>query len=256
MEPFRLQFVAVPGTDDSVARQNAVSAAAFPRAKRGDHAHPVAVCGGGPSLEAHLHELRKWPGDIWAINHTADWLLDRGIDCTLYCLDPLIKTSTAARRLLSTTCDPQLFSGQVECFGQAEFEEGGIAGGSTAATRAPSLALRLGYPGAVFFGCDSSFEERTHVDRDEKLAEALYVRADGRDWLTHPEMCMQAECLSTLLREFPQAFQSKSGGLLDAMTRDPEWSVVAVSAAFKEALIDTNGDQGLYDRPYQPEASR
>lgn len=209
----------------------------------------MAVCGGGPSLESHLEELRSWPGDIWAINQTADYLLSHGIDCTLFTVDALIKSTSATKRLVSSNCDPALFGG-AQCFGLIEFEKDGVPGGSTSAGRTPALALRLGYPGVVYFGCDSSFVTQSHIDRDERLPHALIVRADGADYLTHPELCMQAECLSEVLREFPGVFQSKSGGLLDAMTNDPQWSVVGVSGALKEHLIEHNGDTGLYDHPY------
>jgi hypothetical protein len=249
--PFRIKFVPVPGTSDTASRRNGVLAALFPRAERGEHVHPVAVCGGGPSLNEHLQELKDWPGDVWAVNATADYLLERGIDCTMITVDGMVKTTGAKKRLLATNCDPALFHEDVRCFALLEFEEGGVPGSSTTASRAPALALRLGYPGVVFFGCDSSFEDRTHVDRHEEQEEALYVRANGRDWLTHPEMVMQAEALSALLREFPDRFQSKSGGLLDAMTADSEWSVVAVSDAYKRNLIEQNGDIGLYDAPYK-----
>jgi hypothetical protein len=192
----------------------------------------------------------QWPGDIWAINATADWLLDRGVDCTLFTIDPVHCESTAARRLLATACDPRLFDGDVTCFATCEDEEGGVPGGTTSATRAPTLALRLGYPGAVFFGCESSIGAVSHVDRNERLAQALIVRADGKDWVTRPDYYMQAECLSSLLTEFPQVFTSKSGGMLDAMVRDPNWSVVGVSAEMRQHLIEENGDSSLYDKPY------
>jgi hypothetical protein len=250
VKPFRLQFIPVPGTALSDSRRYVDLAAGFPRAQRGEHVHPVAVCGGGPSLNEHLQELREWPGDIWAINHTADYLLDRGVDCTMLTIDGLITHTTAAKRLIASCCAPSLFTGDVRVFDVSEFHAEGVPGGSTSAGRTPCLVLRLGYPGAVYFGCDSSFEDRTHVDRQEKLPDALIVRANGRDWITHPELCMQAECLSQVLREFPQVFKSKSGGLLDAMTADPEWEVVAVSAALKQNIIETSGDAGLYDKPY------
>lgn len=249
MTPFRLKFVPVPATPLSESIRNVRLAAGVPRVKPGKHEHPVAVCGGGPSLDSHLQELLDWPGDVWAINYTAAYLLDRGIDCTMFTIDGMVKSTTAKKRLISSNCDPALHEG-AECFGLIEFEYGGVPGGSTSAGRTPALSLRLGYPGAVYFGCDSSFKDRSHVDRNERLPNALVVRANGSDYLTHPELCMQAECLSEVLREFPGTFKSKSGGLLDAMTADPDWSVVAVSAPYKDSLIKQNGDTGLYRQPF------
>lgn len=252
MTPFRVKFKTLACVDEAQFLRNIEHAKRYPRPVRGEHDHPVAVCGGGPSLADHLHELRHWPGDIWAINHTADWLLDRGIDCTLFAVDPLIKSSTAAKRLLAASCDPELFTAQAECFDLIETDPEGVPGGSTAAGRTPGLALRLGYPGVVFYGCESSFKDRDHVDRDEALKEALIVRANGRDFKTYPEFMMQAETLSDVIRLAPEVFVSKSGGLLDAMVADQEWEVVAVSDAMKASLIAMNGDCGLYDAPYKP----
>ena len=250
MKPFRLQFKALACVEEAVLRRNLAHAAHFPRAQPGKHEYPVAVCGGGPSLNEHLSEIAAWPGDVWAINGTADYLLDRGIACTLFCVDALVEKTTAARRLLATCCNPALFAGHVETFACCEHEEGGVPGGSTAAGRTPALALRLGYPGAVYFGCDSSFDGCDHVDRDEKLPDVMVIRANGRDFKTYPEFSMQAECLADVIRLAPDFFVNRSGGLLEAMVHDQQWSVVAVSDALKAHLIEINGDDGIYDAPY------
>lgn len=249
MIPRRVKFYPLACVEESTLRRNLDQSKGFPRVKPGAHEHPVAVCGGGPSLDAHLSELRSWPGDVWAINRTADYLLDRGIDCALFAVDPLIVESTAAKRLLATCCDPRLFAGDVKCFAVSEHEEGGVPGGTTAAGRTPGLVLRLGYPGAVYFGCDSSFEAHDHVDRHEQLPDVLIIEAAGKEYRTYPELMMQAECLSDVLREFPQLFKSKSGGLLEAMVIDPDWEVVAVSTALRESITTYSGEC-VYDRPY------
>ena len=112
--PFRLQFKAVPGHDEGTARSNVAASAGFPRVKREEREHPVAVVGGGPLLD--LEAVRRWPGDIWAINSTADFLLDRGIDCTFFTTDPHPFKTTAAKRLLASHCDPSVFAGDVQMF--------------------------------------------------------------------------------------------------------------------------------------------
>lgn len=254
MIPFRIKFHPLECVAEAEVIRNVAHAEGFPRAQRAEHVHPVAVCGGGPSLDAHLEELRSWPGDIWAINHTADYLLERGIDCTLFAVDPLITSSTAAKRLLATCCNPGLFTGLVQCFAVMESEEGGVPGGTTAAGRTPGLALRLGYPGAVYFGCDSSFDEADHVDRHEALPDMLLIDAAGAVFKTYPELMMQAECLADVFREFGEVFANKSGGLVSAMVLDPDWEVVGVSANLRNHLIEFNGDEGLYNEPYRRSA--
>jgi hypothetical protein len=62
---------------------------------------------------------------------------------------------------------------------------------------------------------------------------------------------MQAESIAQLLRTFPAYFVNKSEGFLAAMVADEQWTTVAVSAALKKVLIDTNGDSGLFDKPYE-----
>lgn len=252
MTPFRLTLVPMPCVEEAVYSRNLAHGAKLPRVQPGKHTHPVAICGGGPSLAGCLDELREWPGDVWAINYTADYLLERGVDCTFFTVDPSPMRTTAAKRLVATCVDPALAAGDVQCFALCEHEPGGVPGGTTSAGRAATLALRLGYPGAVFYGCDGSFEGADHVDRNEARDEVLIVRANGREFHTYMDLYDQSRGLAHLLTEFPAYFKSRSGGLLDAMAADPDWSVVAVSAAFKAKLIRDNGDSGLYDEPYAP----
>jgi hypothetical protein len=253
VKPFRLHFEVLVDYDEATVTRNSAVSSNFPRIERRHRDHPVAVVGGGPLLD--IEAVRHWPGDVWAINFTADFLLDRGIDCTFFTIDPapILKT-TAAKRLLASHCDPSLFAGEVQCFDLSEHARGGVAGGTTTATRAPLLAVEMGYPGAVFFGCESSFAARDHVDRDEgfnQTANLVIIRADGADWKTSTQMLLQAQELSWFIRNCP-CFREESGGLLRAMVRDDNWEVVGVNQAMKAHLIDCNGDIGLYDEPYQP----
>lgn len=251
----RLQFKAVPGHDSATACRNVAASARFPRVERKPRSHPVAVVGGGPLLD--IEAVRRWPGDVWAINFTADFLLSRGIDCAFFTTDPYEHFSTtAAKRLVASHCDPSVFAGDVQVFDMSDEVAGGVLGGTTTATRAPMLSLAMGYPGCVFFGCESSFGDATHVDRDspETKKNQLIVRADGRDWLTSPQMLLQAQELGWFISN-TDVFREESGGLLRAMLRDDDWQIVAVNGAFKAHLIEVNGDQGMYDQPYRKPCS-
>jgi hypothetical protein len=190
-----------------------------------------------------VEALRTWPGDIWAINRTADYLLDQGIDCTLFTVDPVETHSTAAKRLLASCCDPKLFQGQIEVFDLSEHANDGVSGGTTSATRAPVLAFKMGYPGVVLFGCESSFTDVDHIDRNEQNPVQLIIRADGKDWKTSPQMMVQAEELVWLLKH-SKNLEERSGGLLRAMLNDPDWEVVAVSSELKKHLDEQNGPGG------------
>ena len=218
------------------------------RVQPGTHVHPVAVCGGGPSLGEYLNELKAWPGDIWAINHTAEYLMEHGIDCARFSVDPVLAPSSKVKRAIQATCCiPQEGA---EVFDLIEHAPDGVPGGPTSATRAPALALRLGYPAVVFFGCESSFAHNDHVDRNEACArgDQLIVRVGGQDYRTYPEFLLQAECLSMLIRDYP-VFTERSGGLLRAMAQNPDWEVIAVSSSLRTHLLGMNGHdffQGTY----------
>jgi hypothetical protein len=251
--PFRISFRPHVDVSDTRLADNMAASSAYPRVEKGVHPHAVAVVGGGPSLLGRLDELRAWPGDIWAINSMPDWLEARGIDSVLFSVDPKPFASKAKRAILASTCHPSVFEGRdVRMFDMLEHATDGVIGGVTTASRAPALALRMGYPGVAFFGCDSDFGEIGHVSsgayQDEEL---LIVRANGAEFITAPDFLLQAENLALLMRTFPDYVVNKSDGLLAALLADEEWTTVAVSDALKKKLIETNGDSGLYDEPYE-----
>lgn len=253
MSPFRIAFNPKVDISDERLSAHLEFTKGLPRVGRGVHPHPVAVVGGGASLIAHLDELRDWPGEIWAINSMADWLAERGIDSVLFSVDPAPIASNAPRALLASCCEPAAFNrSEVRVFDMCEHDADGVVGGVTTASRAPALALKLGYPGCVFFGCDSSYTDVLNLaHNDDANNERLIVRAAGKDYQTRPELLMQAENLALLIRTFPDFFVNKSEGLLAAMVQDEDWTTVAVCARLKDKLISTNGDIGLYDKPYE-----
>lgn len=251
--PFRISFRPFVDVSDTRLAENMAASSDYPRVEKGMHPHPVAVVGGGPSLLGRLDELRTWPGQIWAINSMPDWLAARGIDSALFTVDPRPFESKAKRAVLASTCHPSVFAGRdVRMFDMLEHAPDGIIGGVTTASRAPALALRMGYPGVAFFGCDSSLTGAEHVATGPYPGiERLLIRANGTDYVTDPELLMQAQNLAQVMRTFPDFFVNKSGGLLAALIEDEDWTTVGVSDALKKKLIETNGDSGLYDTPYE-----
>ena len=103
-------------------RRNASASRAAPKVRT----HPVAVAGGGHSLLSGLEELRVWPGDVWAINSTADFLLDQGIDCIAVSIDPNPFKTTAAQKLLASCCAPQ---DNAAYWDMSDHVAGGVPGG-------------------------------------------------------------------------------------------------------------------------------
>lgn len=211
----------------------------------------LAVVGGGPGVVEHLETLRDWRGDVWAINQTATWLKSRGIDCTMFSVDPGDDlpqwTEGVDKALLASICHPKLFDnldGQdVRIFHTEHYANASlkITGGPSSACRVPKLAISLGYGGVTFFGCEGSFESVSHAYRDENTKEnrprQLIVKADGKLYRTGPDYLITSEYLAEVLRTFPDVFEEKSGGLLRALIRDPDtWEVVALSEALKNEL--------------------
>lgn len=247
--PFRIKIVGECVATLEQLRANARANAHQPRISR----RKLAVVGGGPLVVNHLEELRQWTGDIWAINWTAEWLKKQGIKSTLLTIDPQFMDIDCDDRLLASLCDPRMFIGNCRAFDLSETHTDGIAGGQSTAVRAPLLALKMGYNEIVFFGCEGSYSDATHADRDEKPPHVLIVRAGGTDYKVTTDMLLQCEELSKLISTFNGVFNNRSGGLLQAMIDHPDtWEVVGVSAGLKRHLEELNGQLGLYDEPFVP----
>jgi hypothetical protein len=211
------------------------------------HGRHLAVCGSGPSIKNRLKELRKWKGEVWAINGTVQYLLDHGIDSTFVSVDPsprfdLARIVNAKYALASMACDPAVFDafkGRVKgCYiTPSEKAPFVCTGGCTTATRMPMLALHMGYRNVTFFGCEGSYENDTHVYADFKGELELWIDAGGNRYRTCPEALMQSQYLSSLIINFPQGFSEKCGGLLRAMIKHPDtWTMTYVSDALKQRL--------------------
>lgn len=204
----------------------------FPRAETQADRPPLAVVGGGPSLRERIAELKAWRGHIWAINRTFEWLKEQGVKSTFYTADPKAFDRLDIRPgddvLIGAHSFPELFE-QVKPGNVLVYQHGpatGIVPGVTSAGTAGTVGPVLGYLDITFFGCESSFEEISHVYRsDDKYRDMIRVRCNGRDFLTKPEFAVQAEILSIMLRQFPRLYKERSGGLLAAMVSDPEYNV-------------------------------
>lgn len=201
----------------------------------------LAVVGNGPSVKDRVKELQSWDGDIWAINGAFHWCREHGIYARFFTIDPLpsvAKFCTGAdRAILSMNCDPTVFAALVGADVQAvRFGDDGVAHGSTTATAAPCLAVEMGYDSVTLFGCESSYVGTTHADRDDPQKSLLMVECGGEQFLTSPQMLMQAETLSEMVRGAPRFVFERSGGLLAAMVSNPEVDVIAASKAFHESI--------------------
>lgn len=257
--PFRINFIAL-GSAHDVDMQARIQACDAPYARPRTQKR-LAVVGLGDSASRSINELREWNGDIWAINGAAAWLASQGIVSTMVTVDPLPFPDSAfdgiSSALFASCADPKAFEvmrDRVEKFDMSEHADDGVIGGCTTATRMPALAIALGYTDITFFGCEGSFTNRNHVDSHRDYPEQLFIRAGGHDYRSVPEFVLQAQSLASLMREWPDIFKEKSGGLLSGMIADPNWSVVAVSQALKEQIEQISGSHGLYEVPYMEPA--
>lgn len=201
--------------------------------------YPVAVIGGGASIKEHIETLRNWPGDRWAVNLTFGWCKANNINATFVTSDAAVHDGTELPQfdpgdkiLLNILCDKTIYDYVAEC-DVTTFRTGsdGIRTGATSATAAPYLSITMGYPGAVFFGCESSYGNTTHAySYPTALPDMAMIEVGGEEYLTKPELIMQAQCLARLINEFPNQFSERSGGLLRAMClHGGDYDVVAVS---------------------------
>lgn len=209
----------------------------------GERGKPLAVVGSGPSAADYLHELQRWPGDIWAINGMFDFLDENGIDNADFMgCDPqplmtkfLTKPRKDAKYYLASISCPELFD-QLRGFDvrpwhmsepDLEFQSGDVVvyGGSTCLTRAPFLAQMLGYRSVTIYGADSSFTDRTHVDDRERHGfgpdrnKRIQVRVGETLFETNVAMAHQASNICAIKTIFGDQVEFRCGGLANALLK-------------------------------------
>lgn len=264
----RINFNITCNTDDETIKQNLKKSDKYPRMKY-DYNNvlrkpPCAVVGGGASAELNLDLLRKWEGDIFAVNDTSGFLSDSGVPNYLYSIDcsriPYKIGSLTKGALLASRCHRKQFSQFpkefVRTFDLAEDYVGGATGGPTGVCRTPLQLLRMGYVQIHYFGCDGSFSNlgATHVSGLQKVAwdNMMFVRVNDIDYLTNASLTVQSEYMSKVMIKYPQFLINRSGGLLQAMIDYPDsWVVTAVTEDLKKQ-VESKGTQYFFNE-YKPE---
>jgi hypothetical protein len=235
---------------------NVLASRCYPRVRYGAPRLPIcAVVGAGPSLKGYLLLLREWVGDIFAINDTAAYLSDNGIESYLYMIDAsddFVRTAVNIKgAILATRCHPRQFIyDNMGTFDLLEDGELGVEGGPSAPCRAPHLFLRMGYTGIAFFGCDSCFYDVSHLSgrRAEAHENMMVVRCGGKDYLTNASMILQVNYMHNIIRKHPKYLMNFSGGLLEAaIANNGEMNVVAVDDELAKQVPDAwNKSYNIY----------
>lgn len=204
------------------------------------HDRPLAVVGGGPSIQKSVAELLRFDGEIWAINGACRWLRDQGIESTFFSVDPHPIVASwvpgAKKALLVSRSDPSVFDAlegaDVQIFDSINDDPKGIVGGSSTATVAFVLGWNLGFRKIVFYGCDGSYANgASHAYMDEKREDLLLVECGGKEYLTAPDFYVQSQELSAIIKKAPKHFSEKSGGLLRALVENDSHDVTKASRA-------------------------
>lgn len=195
---------------------------------------PLVVVGGAPSLMAYRNRLERFRGDIWAIGSAFQWCRRQGIDATFFCIDPLPVIAEfaegAERAIVATNCAFATFEAlkdaEVEIF-DLQYGLDDANHGTTSATAAPWVALKMGYRDVLFVACDSSFDDTTHLYKDD-AEPRITVRVGERDYLTTLALYMQAQVLASIIHQFPEFLSCTEDGLLGAMARAPEGTIADI----------------------------
>lgn len=235
--PLRIHFIG-QGEDD-IAGDNVekVLSLGIPLIEKvPPHGRPLAIVGGGPSFLNHLDELREW-SDIWAINGVGRVLRENGIESTAVTVDPNPDQwkhfDGIGEGLFASRCIDRIFAmyrGRCRMFHMEN-------GGATTATRLHYPAFLLGYGELHYFGCECTYETDTHGYDYTDPGPELVIEAGGKRYPTKPYMVMQTEYLCRIMREFPEVFIDRSGGLLTAMREHfYTWGIVEAADELKPFL--------------------
>lgn len=182
----------------------------------GARPNPIAVCGGGPTLNDTFCELQEFPGPVMACGSAHDHLVRLGVRlnyCALIDPDPIVldyvtEDGGDCLYLVASHCAGNVLLNLRERGKRvALFGAGGLfpvddfyplpvvmAGGRTVGTRAMGLALALGYHELHLFGIDSCFREgETHAYTvNEPVGRAHSIWCGGRRFRAASYMIGQA----------------------------------------------------------------
>jgi hypothetical protein len=199
---------------------------------------PLAIVGGGSSIEKHVETLQKWSGDVWAINGAWKWCRDNGIDATFVSVDPhpiVAKWAEGATRaILHAQCPVESFDA-LKGADVRLFDSNGCSGTTVAA--AITAGAKTRHNAITLFGCESSYQlGKSHAYMDENLPEQMIVSCEGTFYLTRPDFYFQAQKLAELIRGLDGYVKEEGGGLLRAFIKCPDHWILWMSDEITKGL--------------------
>lgn len=202
---------------------------------------PLAVVGGGASINNHIDTLKNWQGDVWAINGAWRWCRDNGIDAVFCSVDPhpiVAKWAEGAKRaMLATQCHPEAFD-VLKGADLITFETGTevkAAAGTTASTLIYAGILTH-HSSVTLFGCESCYlPNKTHAYQKEDHPNQIVVACGEGFYLTGADFYVQARAMADIINSLDGYVKEESGGLLRAFINNPKHWVAWVS----ESLVKT-----------------
>lgn len=209
----------------------------LPTVERYKPTGPLAVVGGGLSALGYVETLRRWEGDVWAINGAWKWCWDNRIDAAFFSIDPspLIADMAGGAReaILAERCDPAAFNAA-----STTYLYPGTLGGCSSAGAAIVAGFKSGHEQITLFGTECNFQQtRTHVYGHTKPDHELIVKCAGMHFLTQPNLAMQAKELAIMILEAQGLVRETSGGFLRAMVNSRcDYQVVAATEGFEQTL--------------------
>lgn len=205
----------------------------------------LAVLGGSPEIVHQIDRLKAWDGEIWAINGAWNWCERHGINATFYRIDPCVPDHNSVniqgvrRAILADLVEPYVFdvlmaNGADVRMVRLGKGEGMLLPSTTAAATAPELALWCGHRHVTYFGCESSYGHQTH-DYKAENPNRVWVRCGGRDYVTSPQMIMQAEWIAEIARTYPSFIDIACGGFLKALVEHGDYDITHICPNIGEA---------------------
>ena len=240
-----------------VAEQNVAYSRSlgFPQCEYSSGRPTLHVIGGGPSILDRIEEIRALTGDIWAINGTARWCREIGIDAAMFSCDPHVENvKHAGHCIMASCCFPEAFDAAKSVTVFDINRPGGISTGPSSATAALLLGPMIGYSRIEFWGCDSSSKGKLRhaysYPEAERTPWKMRVESNGEVFDTEAGLLLQAEFLSAAMRLAPEVYVNQSSGLLDAMVKSGDHNVIWVCDEMANSMsaITDDGKKWLEER--------